>query len=289
MLFRLRAYDEVSSTNAIVKRAIEEGEPEGLAIGARTQTAGYGRQGRTWSSPDGGAYLSLLLRPRRPPAQLPTLSLVAGVAVRRAIVSLACDEAADRVKLKWPNDVVLAGDSREAGVVCDAGRPRAARDVDGPSPACASHGRSGVERAPFRKLSGISLESHAGGICVGIGVNVLRPTRVEAVAGKYAPAYMDSIAGAVAVEEVRDAVLRQFATCYERWLECGFAAFEDEYRAHAVLVGRAATIENVDGTTVVRGEVEGVDASGCLIVRPAGAREVVRLSSGEVHLSRIGD
>ena len=77
--------------------------------------------------------------------------------MRRAIVSLACDEAADRVKLKWPNDVVLAGDSREAGVVCDAGRPRAARDVDGPSPACASHGRSGVERAPFRKLSGISL------------------------------------------------------------------------------------------------------------------------------------
>ncbi len=56
-LFRLQAYGEVPSTNEIVKRAIEEGEPEGLAVGARVQTAGYGRQGRAWSSPDGGMYL----------------------------------------------------------------------------------------------------------------------------------------------------------------------------------------------------------------------------------------
>ena len=99
-LFRLQAYGEVPSTNEIVKRAIEEGEPEGLAVGARVQTAGYGRQGRAWSSPDGGMYLSLLLRPRCALSQLPTLSLVAGVAVRRAIASVSREGAADRVKAR---------------------------------------------------------------------------------------------------------------------------------------------------------------------------------------------
>lgn len=45
-----------------MKRALEAGEPEGLALRARRQTGGYGRQGRAWASPEGGLYLSLLLR-----------------------------------------------------------------------------------------------------------------------------------------------------------------------------------------------------------------------------------
>ena len=63
LAFRLRVLDEVTSTNDEVKRAREAGEPEGLAVSARRQTGGYGRQGRTWASPEGGLYLSLLLRP----------------------------------------------------------------------------------------------------------------------------------------------------------------------------------------------------------------------------------
>ena len=92
-MFRLREFDEVTSTNEVVKHALEEGEPEGLAVRARCQSGGYGRQGRTWASPEGGLYLSLLLRPHVPPAQLPTLSLVAGLAVREAAVALAGEGA----------------------------------------------------------------------------------------------------------------------------------------------------------------------------------------------------
>ncbi len=276
-LFRLQAYGEVPSTNEIVKRAIEEGEPEGLAVGARVQTAGYGRQGRAWSSPDGGMYLSLLLRPRCALSQLPTLSLVAGVAVRRAIASVSREGAADRVRLKWPNDVVCSPASR-----CDgAGGGELSAALPG-------RGSEGAP-APFGKLAGISLESHAGGICVGVGVNVSAASRPRISSGKYAPAYVSELSSDdVTVEEVRDAVLAQFETCYGRWLEQGFAAFADEYRSHSALGGRIVTVENVDGSFVAQGRVEGVDASGCLLVRGDGADEPMHLSSGEVHLSRIG-
>ena len=79
--FRVESLEAVGSTNDEVKRALEAGEPEGLAVRARRQTGGYGRQGRAWASPEGGMYLSLLLRPDVLPAQLPTLSLVTGLAV----------------------------------------------------------------------------------------------------------------------------------------------------------------------------------------------------------------
>lgn len=256
-LFRLRAYDEVASTNEIVKRAIEAGEPEGLAVCARAQVAGYGRQGRTWSSPEGGVYLSLLLRPRCDIAQLPTLSLVAGIAVRRAIGSFAHVGAADRVRLKWPNDVVLE------------------EPHDGMDPG-------------LRKIAGISLESHAGGICVGVGVNVVAPDHVGRSLGKYEPAYVEELAGDVTVAVVRDAVLASFAACYECWLEGGFAMFSDEYREHAALFGCSVAVENVDGSLVAQGTVEGIDGSGRLVVSPVGSAEVLHLSSGEVHLARVG-
>lgn len=68
---------------------------------------GYGRQGRAWESPIGGMYQSFLLRPEVPPAQLPTLSLLVGLAVRRAVAVLV-PELEDRVQVKWPNDIVVA-------------------------------------------------------------------------------------------------------------------------------------------------------------------------------------
>ena len=92
----------MTSTNEVVKHALEEGEPEGLAVRARCQSGGYGRQGRTWASPEGGLYLSLLLRPHVPPAQLPTLSLVAGLAVREAAVALAGGALAGRILISGP-------------------------------------------------------------------------------------------------------------------------------------------------------------------------------------------
>ena len=61
--FRLEQRLEVTSTNDVVKEAIRNDVSEGYAICAKRQTAGYGRRGHVWSSPEGGLYVSVLLRP----------------------------------------------------------------------------------------------------------------------------------------------------------------------------------------------------------------------------------
>lgn len=304
MEFRVECYDEVGSTNELVKRAIEGGEPEGLAVAARVQTAGYGRQGRAWASPAGGMYLSLLLRPDVPLVQLPTLSLVVGMAVRRAVASLVPEDAAERVLIKWPNDVVV-GDSACAARADATGGPIDAAALSDVGEASADSSSAGepaapsATSAPFRKICGISLEQHAGGICVGIGVNVAPPEGDAApqVGGKNVPAYVADLAGRTRVgddgapsaseliERVRTAVLREFGAFYERWVAEGFAALLDEYAAHVALTGMRVSIVNLDGSVQVAGTVRGVDAFGRLLVESSDASGVVAVSSGEAHVT----
>lgn len=78
---------------------------DGTAVAALSQSAGRGRSGRSFLSPEGGLYLSMLLRPELTPERLPTLTPVAAVAVCRA-VERVCGASGS---IKWPNDVVLGG------------------------------------------------------------------------------------------------------------------------------------------------------------------------------------
>ena len=266
LAFRVRVLDEVASTNDEVKRALEAGEPEGLVVRARRQVAGYGRQGRAWTSPEGGLYCSLLLRPAVEPAALPTLSLVAGIAVRRALVSLADAPVAETVQIKWPNDVVVAR--------CGAAPPSASPGV----PA-------------FLKLCGISCEAHARGVCVGVGVNVAKPSEPPAVGGKNEPAYVVDLAPGLAalpvpaaLDAVFDAFVQAFAPLYDAWQRDGFAPLLDEYNSHASLAGLPVRVEDLGGRQLGAGAVEGVDVGGRLVLRgPDGATLLV--SSGEAHIA----
>ena len=94
----------VDSTNLYLRR-LAESAADGTAVIAASQTAGRGRSGRGFLSPEGGLYLSVLLRPEVEPERLPTLTPVAAVAVCRAVgavCGLSCG-------IKWPNDVLLGG------------------------------------------------------------------------------------------------------------------------------------------------------------------------------------
>ena len=237
-LFRLQRLAEASSTNDVVKEALERGEAEGLAVTAQRQSGGYGRQGRSWASP------------------------VGAVAVRQALASLLPEASGRRVRVKWPNDVV-----------------------------CAETGEG--QALAFRKLVGISLEQHAGGLCVGIGANVLPPAGEAApVAGKNEPAYLEELGlggtcePQAAIEEVRGAVLRELEGAYRRWLAEGFAPFAQEYADHELLAGCLVAIEDRNGSPLAAGLVEGVDGQGHLLVREEGATAPVAVSSGEAHVAR---
>ncbi len=101
--FAITVYPQVTSTNTLLREAAENGAPEGTVIVAESQTAGRGRRGHTFWSPDGtGLYLSLLLRPDQPVAELvPLLTPTAAVAAAQAVEAIS-DRSAD---IKWVNDV----------------------------------------------------------------------------------------------------------------------------------------------------------------------------------------
>lgn len=288
MQFRVQSFETVTSTNDLIKRAIEEGEPEGLAVRGLRQTAGYGRQGRAWESPIGGMYQSFLLRPEVPPAQLPTLSLLVGLAVRRAVAVLV-PELEDRVQVKWPNDIVVAEAPASLDEVASAAGEGSACG-EGPSPLCdAAPGGDSQPNRPFHKLCGISTEMHARALCVGVGINVARPADVASVpAGKNVPIYLDELGfceGAVEdrINAVADALCDQLAIVYPLWCDQGFEPFQAEFDGCSALSGRFVRMEDLSGNVLAAGMVTRVAPDGRLVLRTPEGVEVFA-SSGEAHI-----
>lgn len=104
-------HSSVPSTMPIAMQlAGQGGAQSGTLVVAEEQTAGLGRLHRTWEAPMGQALLlSLVLKPPHLPANPAQLAMLAGIAVVRAILSVA-PELSDEIGLKWPNDVLLGPD-----------------------------------------------------------------------------------------------------------------------------------------------------------------------------------
>lgn len=108
---------ETESTNDDAKRAARAGIATGAAFIAESQTRGRGRRGHVWHSPPGdNLYVSFVLRPRLLARDTPPLSLAAGLAIVDALTPLV---SGDRLRIKWPNDVLLDG-RKLAGVLVEA-------------------------------------------------------------------------------------------------------------------------------------------------------------------------
>lgn len=105
----------VDSTNTRIKQLAAQGALDGTVYIAAAQSAGRGRNGRTFLSPPGGLYLSMLLRPGCPAEEALSITPMAAVAVCRAVkqvCGLLCG-------IKWPNDVVLGG-KKLCGILTEA-------------------------------------------------------------------------------------------------------------------------------------------------------------------------
>ncbi len=107
---------QVDSTNVRARALAAGGAPHGTLVTAGEQTAGRGRQGRSWSAPAGSALLASFVV-REPPR---LLSLAAGTAVAAAAERL--DSIGRPAAVKWPNDVLLDG-RKVAGILVE-GRPQ---------------------------------------------------------------------------------------------------------------------------------------------------------------------
>jgi BirA family biotin operon repressor/biotin-[acetyl-CoA-carboxylase] ligase len=115
--WRLRVEESLPSTQDLVLRLAAAGEPEGLAVLARRQSAGRGQQGRGWDSRTGNLHLTVLLRPGGPARLAPQWALLAAVALAEALSAGLPDPSA--IRLKWPNDLLLGG-AKLAGVLCES-------------------------------------------------------------------------------------------------------------------------------------------------------------------------
>jgi BirA family biotin operon repressor/biotin-[acetyl-CoA-carboxylase] ligase len=105
--------DVTGSTNDDARGLARSGAEEGTVVLASRQMAGRGRLGRTWQSPDGGAYFSLVLRPQVSPAEVASLALAVALGIAEGLESLGVESA-----LKWPNDVLVDG-GKVAGVLLE--------------------------------------------------------------------------------------------------------------------------------------------------------------------------
>jgi BirA family biotin operon repressor/biotin-[acetyl-CoA-carboxylase] ligase len=114
MNFSILRFDAIDSTNTEALKQARQGANEGLCVIARQQTAGRGRQGRSWISPsDAGLFASIVLLPTLDARKLPLITLATAVAVFDTLTGLGI-----KPDIKWPNDV-LVNEKKICGILAE--------------------------------------------------------------------------------------------------------------------------------------------------------------------------
>ncbi|WP_017597034.1 biotin--[acetyl-CoA-carboxylase] ligase [Nocardiopsis lucentensis] len=249
----------VGSTNTELLARAKAGAPHGSVLATEHQTAGRGRLGRGFTTPDRAALtFSVLLRVTVPADTLGWLSMLMGVAAVGAVRRVTGVPAA----LKWPNDVIVPAEVRAEGATADG------------------------------KLAGILSEADfsdpdAPAVVVGMGVNVSQ-TRAELPVDTAV-----SLRGEGAADLDRSAllgaVLGGFEELYTVWSaadgDAEASGLADAYRGMCVTLGRRVRV-HLPGEELLEGTATGVDAHARLVVEgPKGGRE---LSAGDVVHVRPG-
>ncbi|MGG1945122.1 biotin--[acetyl-CoA-carboxylase] ligase [Trinickia sp. NRRL B-1857] len=263
----LEIVDETASTNTDLMARMKALPRERVALGvhavraAYRQTAGRGRQGRTWQATPGHALtFSLACVLPCPLSGLAGLSLATGVAVVDALARLTPSEAT-RLQLKWPNDVLLDG----------------------------------------RKLAGILIETawsttSASAVVIGVGINVRRDEALEAELKATAatvptqargtpPAALSQALPDANLTDTLAVVVKALTEMIERFGKHGFAAFADRWNAYHAYANREVVLIE-KGTEFARGTATGVDGSGQLLL--ATESGIQAIATGDVSL-RLAD
>ncbi len=238
------AFDEIDSTNAEARRRAEAGEGGPVWLTALEQTAGHGRRGRAWETGRGNLAATLLMLTDRPPAEAAQISFVAALAVADMARTWL---PAERIRLKWPNDVMLAG-RKTCGILVESGpRPNGAL-----------------------------------WLATGIGVNLVR---APVVPDRPATAFAEHMSDPPpAPREALDALAAAFAGWLGIWEAQGFAPLAEAWTQRAHGLGRSCIARL--GAETVEGVAEGLDVDGALRLRLAGGA-IRRITAGDVFFEGL--
>lgn len=243
----LHFHPRVDSTNVLAAKLARDGAAHGTAVIADAQRRGKGRLGRRWVSPPGvNLYLSVILRPAKPAADAPQLSLLAAVGVARTIAGQT-----DLVPvIKWPNDVLVSG-KKVCGVLTEM-------QAEGPR-----------------------LRS----VVVGIGVNLNAPRSAFPPELRDTAASLRLLAGRPLDRAAFTlCLLAHLEKLYAVWVEDGFSGVAAAWEGFAApLLGRPMTVSAAGGT--VTGIARGLDRDGALLLETEPGTPPRRIVAGDVSVA----
>lgn len=248
-------YATVGSTNDRARELARGGAPEGTTVLAEVQTGGRGRFRRTWESPPGGLWFSVLFRPALPPARAPEITFVAAVAGAQALnaelgIRQPDDEGQYPIGIKWPNDFVWRG----------------------------------------KKLGGILTElsgelDHINHLVVGVGLNINVDVAGFPAILRHKVTALREIAGRPVS---RPELLRQFLAVLEHWYLLwqtdGFGPVLAAWKEYNACLNRPLRLATPEGE--LDGWAVDVDGGGALLLETGGG--IRRIVTGEI-VTKDGD
>ena len=229
-------FRKVFSTNSIAKFLANHSADDGTVLISEIQTKARGRSGKKWESPEGGIWMSLILRPQVPPARIGLITLATGVAIAKSIRSLGLD-----AKIKWPNDVLIHGD-KISGVLTEV-------------------------NATFNEIDwvvvGIGIDSNINLEDFSEDVRAGTTTLTEEL-----PAEIDE-------NELIAIFLNEFEKVYKLYKDGEIEAILKDWRDLSDTIGRYVNITQTGGK-ITQGYVVGINNEGSLIIeRQDGALEKI--------------
>ena len=239
-------FNEVDSTNEVAKYLAEEGAEDGTVVVAEIQNKGKGRRGKTWISPPGGIWMSVILRPEIPPHRASQLTLVTGVVVAKTIK----EELNIDVGIKWPNDILI-GKKKVCGILTEV-------------------------NATLDKVNYLVV-----GIGIDMNVDVpMLPSDLQKGATSLKNELDTEINGALLVQRF----LLNFENIYNDFKDGKFPEILDEWRAMSSTIGTSVEVRTRGKR--VQGYAVGINKEGILIIEMEDGSLRKMISGECLHLNK---
>lgn len=229
-------FDTIDSTNTKAQELAEKGYPSGTLVVADKQESGKGRRGRSWVSPSGtGIFMTLMIKPDINPNNASMLTLVAALAVAKAITSVTGEEAL----IKWPNDIVVNG-KKVCGILTEM-------------------------NAQF---------DYINHIVVGIGINVHNESFPEEISQMASSLMIEAGGKRFHRAQIIAETMSYFEQYYDTFLKTqDLSALVREY--DELLVNRNKSVRVLDPKEPFDGKAMGITPKGELIVETWESRKLV--------------